>query len=215
MSANNLSRISTDRDFLTNGDTIMQSLIQQIGIRTGTLLMRRRPQSGLVPAYVGAHRARDLATAAEAAKTADEQIKMLSGVLQSVCRKLLAKIRELDRVNNELNDLMKVCAIPAIFVDETLTVRSFTRESRQVYRLSQQDIGRSLLDVTCGLNYRTLSDDFRKAAQTGKAVNRHLEQRGCTVRYFLRILPNFCRDNSFGGAALIFSQVEGRDWRTA
>lgn len=191
----------------------MQSLIQQISVRAGSLLKLRRPQrSTACGSYVGARGVGDVVSAVQ---TADEQIKIISSVLESVCRKLLAKIRELDRANNELSDLMKVCATPAIFVDEKLQVRSFTRESRRVYRLTHQDIGRSLLDVTCGLNYQTLSDDFQRAAQTGKAVNRYLEQRGCAVRYFMRILPNFCRDNSFGGAVLIFSPVEGRDWGTA
>ena len=187
----------------------MQNLIQQIGVRTGTLLMRRRPQTSIAHGYVGAH------WAGGVAETTDEQIKMLNGLLQTVCHKLLAKMRELDRVSGELSNLMKSCAIPAIFVDEKLVVRGFTRESRQVYRLSSQDIGRPLVDVTCGLDYYTLGDDFRRVAETGKSVNRYLELRGCDNRYFLRILPNFCRDNSFGGAALIFNQVEGRHWGTA
>ena len=187
----------------------MQSLIQQIGVRAGSLLLRRRLQTSIAPAYVSAHRPGGVV------ETADEQIKVLNGLLQTVSYKLLAKMRELDCVSAELTNLMKSCAIPAIFVDEKLMVRSFTRESRRVYRLTHQDIGRSLLDVTCGLNYLSLSDDFRRVAETGKSVNRYLELRGCDNRYFLRILPNFCRDNSFGGAALIFNEVEGRHWGTA
>lgn len=151
----------------------------------------------------------------EAKRSVDEQITMLNGLLQTVCRKLLSRIRELERVSGELASIMKVCAIPAICVDERLLVRSFTRESRRVYRLSHQDVGRSLLDVSCGLHYDSLGDDLRKVAQTGKSVNRYLEQRGCEIRYFLRILPNFCSDNSFGGAVLIFTEIEGRDWGTA
>jgi PAS domain-containing protein len=52
-------------------------------------------------------------------------------LLQAVCRKLLVKIKELDCVSGELDNLMKVNAIPTIFVDEKLAVRSFTRESRR------------------------------------------------------------------------------------
>ena len=184
----------------------MQSLIQQIGVRAGTLWLRRRPQTRI--AHLDARRAGGTA-AAEAPKTADEQIKIFNDLLQTVCRKLLVKIRELDCVSGELSTLMKVCGMPAVFVDETLMVRSFTRESRRVYRLSAQDIGRSLLDVACGLDYYSLGDDFRRVAETRKSVNRYLELRGCEARYFLRILPNFCRDDSFGGAALIFTPVEG------
>ena len=189
----------------------MQSLLQHIGVRAGTLLARRRRQTGFVAAYSGAPGN----SSHIVASTAEERIKMFNDLLQAVCHKLLAKIRELDYVTGELNNLIKVCGIPAIFVDEKLIVRNFTRESRRVYRLSQQDIGRSLLDVGCGLDYHSLPDDFRRAAQTGKSVNRYLEQRGCEDRYFLRILPTVCRDNSFGGAVLIFSPVEGRDWGTA
>ena len=189
----------------------MQSLIQHIGVRAGALLTRRRPQTRIAHGYIDAPGAGGVV----AAETADEQIKIFNGLLQAVCRKLLVKIRELDCVSGELNNLMRVCAIPAIFVDEKLVVRGFTRESRRVYRLSHQDVGRSLLDVACGLNYHSLGDDFRRAAETGKSVNRYLEKRGCEMRYFLRILPNFCRDNSFGGATLIFTEVEGRDWGTA
>lgn len=191
----------------------MQNLVQQIGIRAGTFLTRWAPHTGLAHAHVGTHRTGDVITAAEAGKTPDDKIKMFNDLLHTVCRKLLVKIRELDCVSGELNNLMKVCAMPVIFVDEKLIVRNFTRESRRVYRLSHEDIGHSLLDVACGLNYRNLGDDFRRVAQTGRSVNRYLEQRGCDVHYFLRILPNFRRDSSFGGAALIFNQVEDRCWR--
>jgi len=186
----------------------MQNLIQQIGVRAGALLTRRSPQTGVIRGNVAAHWPSGV-------EIADEQIKMLNGLLQTVCHKLLAKMKELDCVNGELNNLMKSCALPAIFVDEKLTVRSFTRESRRLYRLSKQDIGRPLLDVTCNLDYFSLGDDFRRVAETGRSVNRYLELRGCENRYFLRILPTFCRDNSFSGAALIFNQVEGRHWGTA
>jgi hypothetical protein len=190
----------------------MQSLIQQIGIRAGTLLMRWRPQTSIAHVYFAAH---GVDSSVAAGKTADEQIKMLNNLLQTVCRKLLVKIRELDCVSGELDNLMKVCPVPAIFVDDKLVIRSFTRESRQVYRLSRKDIGRSLHDVTCGLDYYSLGDDFRRVTETGKCVNRYLEKRGCEVRYFLRILPNFCRDNSFRGATLVFNQVADRHWGTA
>jgi two-component system CheB/CheR fusion protein len=192
----------------------MQSLILQIGVRAGTFLSRWRPPLHIARADGSAGEVARVASV-QAANAGDQQISLVNILLQSVCQKLLLRIRELDCVSGELNNLMKVCAIPAIFVDDKLIVRRFTRESRRIYRLSHQDIGRSLLDVACGLDYYSLGEDFRKAAETGKAVNRCLEQRGCEVRYFLRILPNFCRDNSFGGAALIFSPVEAQYWGTA
>jgi two-component system CheB/CheR fusion protein len=193
----------------------MQSAVQQFSFQAGALLARLRQQISIIPARFGAHRCHDCSAINETGIAADEQIKMFNGLLQTVSRKLLGKIRELDCVSGELSNLMKVCATPAIFVDDKLAVRSFTPESRQVYELSHQDIGRSLLDVPCGLNYDGLEDDFQNVAATGKSVTRYLEKHGCEDFFLIRILPNFCRDNSFGGAALVFSQVAGGHWGTA
>ena len=190
---------------------MMQSLIQQFGGWAGTLSMRQPQQMGMADAYLATNGLSDAA----ACNTADERIKVFSNLLQTVCRKLLLKIRELDCVNADLSNLMKVCAMPVILVDEKLTVRSFTKESRAIFRLSHKDVGRSLLDVTSCLNYFRLAEDFQRAAETGKCVNRSLERRGCENRYFMRILPNFSRDNSFGGAVLIFIDVESQYWGTA
>ena len=151
----------------------MQSLIQQIGVRAGTLLMRRHPQTSIAHGYTGAHGAGGVA------ETADEQIKLLNGLLQTVCHKLLAKMKELDCVSGELSNLIKSCAIPAIFVDENLMVRSFTRESRQVYRLSNQDIGRPLLDIKCSLDYCSLGDDFRTSFGGHDALRGAIEDLHC------------------------------------
>jgi len=58
----------------------MQSLIRQIGVRAGTLLMRRHPQMSIAHGYTGAHGAGGVA------ETADEQIRMLNGLLQMGAR---------------------------------------------------------------------------------------------------------------------------------
>jgi len=50
-------------------------------------------------------------------------------------------------------------------VVEKMIIRNFTSESRQIYRLSHDDIGPSLLNVACSLNYRGLCDDVRRAAE--------------------------------------------------
>jgi transcriptional regulator with PAS, ATPase and Fis domain len=192
----------------------MQNLIQRISVRASTLLARERPLTST--GNVCPHSTtRGSVVATEAAKIAGEQIEVFNNLLQTVCRKLLEKTRELDCVSGELSNIMKVCTIPTICVDENLRVRSFTREIRQIFQLSREDIGRSLLDISCAINYGDLADDFQKVAETRKGVNRYLERRGCEVRYFMRMMPNFCHDNSFGGAVLIFSEVEGRDWGTA
>src|SRR5215469_8686430 len=102
---------------------MMQRLIQQFSVRAGTLLARRRLQISIASARFGARRSGGCLAVDRSGTSANERIKMFDGLLQEVSRKLLAKIREIDCVDSELSNLMKVCGIPAIFVDEKLIVR--------------------------------------------------------------------------------------------
>jgi len=128
-----------------------------------------------------------------------DQLKIFNDLLQTVCAKLVLKIRELDLATGDLRNLIKVSAIPAIFVDEYLRVRDFTPAMKKICPFSVQDIGRPLLEFACSLNYCDLEDDFRRLTETGETVERYVEGRDRTVHYSVRIMPNFFRDDSIGG----------------
>ena len=136
-----------------------------------------------------------------------DQLKIFNDLLHTVCAKLVLKIRELDLATGDLRNLIKVSAILAIFVDEDLRIRDFTPAMRKICPFSVQDIGRPLLEFACSLNYCDLEDDFRCLAETGETVERYLEGRDGTVHYSVRIMPNFFRDDSIGGATLTFSEI--------
>jgi len=154
--------------------------------------------------------ASDHEAAVEQDNAVNDQIKTLNGLLETVSARLLAKYKELDRADGDLQNLIAVTEIAAIFVDENLLVRRFTPEASGVYGVSSQDIGQSLLDVTCNLDYCDLESDFQNVTGTGAIVRRYLEQRDGTAWYSMRILPNWCRDGSFGGATLTFVNVNAR-----
>jgi two-component system CheB/CheR fusion protein len=136
-----------------------------------------------------------------------DPLKILNDLVETVCAKLVVKIRELDRATGDLQNLINVTAIPAIFVDENLRIRDFTPAMRKIYLFSDQDIGRSLLEFACSLNYCDLEYDFRHLTETGETVERYVEGRDGKVHYSVRMMPNFCRDNAIGGATLTFSEI--------
>src|ERR1700754_2865930 len=106
-----------------------------------------------------------------------DQLKIFNDLLQTVCAKLVLKIRELDLATGDLRNLIKVSAIPAIFVDEYLRVRDFTPAMRKICPLSVEDIGRPLLEFAPSLNYCDLEEDFRRLVETGETVERYVEGR--------------------------------------
>ncbi len=97
-----------------------RSMIQQFYTRSRKFLAGRRSQWSVARLPQFTMWARGTDTAVEQNKALDQQIKMFNGLLQAVCAKLLVKIRELDRANGDLQNLMEVSAIPAVFVDEKL-----------------------------------------------------------------------------------------------
>jgi CheY-like chemotaxis protein len=141
---------------------------------------------------------------------ADDRVELLNGLLETISSRLLVNYKELDRVNGDLQNLIAVTEVTGIFIDENLLVRHFTPQALRVYRVSSQNIGQSLLDVTCNLNYSDLKDDFQSIRKSGAMVRRYLEQSNGTAWYLMRILPNWCRDGSFGGATLTFVNVNAR-----
>jgi two-component system CheB/CheR fusion protein len=176
-------------------------------VRSRNLLALRRAHRNAARLYELPVGASDPEPAVEQDKTADDQIATLNGLLETVTARLLVKCKELNRANGDLQNLIAVAEIAAIFVDENLLVRHFTPEALGVYSVSSLNIGRSLLDVTCNLDYCDLKSDFRRLPDTGATVRRYLEHRDGTGWYLMRILPNWCRDGSFGGATLTFVTV--------
>jgi two-component system, chemotaxis family, CheB/CheR fusion protein len=179
-------------------------------VRSRNLLALRRSRRNAARLYELPVEASDHEAAAEQDKAADDRIETLNGLLETVSARLLVKYKELDRANSDLQNLIAVTEILAIFVDENLLVRHFTPEALGVYSVSSQNIGQSLLDVTCNLNYSDLEDDFQHITKNGAMVRRYLEQRDGMAWYLMRILPNWCRDGSFGGATLTFVNVNAR-----
>jgi two-component system CheB/CheR fusion protein len=184
-----------------------RNAFQRRRVHTGSLSAGQPAQPSIATVYQPTIGVNDGEFAVGQRKTVDDQIGIFNGLLKTVSAKLLVKIKELDRANGDLQNLMQVSAIPAIFVDENLVVRRFTPESSELYSLSSRDIGRSLLDVTCDLNYCDLEDDFRCVEKTGKTVARNLKQLSSEAHYLMRILPTPCRDGSFGGATITFVRV--------
>jgi len=173
-------------------------------LRARTLLLMHRARSM-------ANRSLKLGTGSdnhvEYDKARIEQIEMFNGLIQTLSSKLLLKINELDRLRGEFLNITDATATSAIFVDEQLRIRHFTDEAMSMYNLDQCDIGRSLTEVECFLNYSGLLVDFQAAIKTGQQVSRYIERCDGAAYFLVRISPNRSRDRTFWGASITFTKV--------
>ena len=64
--------------------------------------------------------------------------------LQSVNAELQAKIEQLSSMQNDMKNLLENVSVGIIFLDQHLSIRSFTREAMRIYRLAASDLGQTL-----------------------------------------------------------------------
>ena len=67
--------------------------------------------------------------------------------LQSVNAELQAKIEQLSSMQNDMKNLLENVSVGIIFLDQHLSIRSFTREAMRIYRLAASDLGQTLNDI--------------------------------------------------------------------
>jgi CheY-like chemotaxis protein len=142
----------------------------------------------------------------EGAATLD-QFDMFNSLVEGLSANLLHKIHSLKRIGAELQTLLEASGTPAVFVDEAMRVRHFTPHAARVYALDELDVGRSLAEVECHLNYGDLARDFGEVARTGEAVERYLVCRTEAEHFLLRIIPTRHSGREFIGALITFTDV--------
>jgi two-component system, chemotaxis family, CheB/CheR fusion protein len=127
--------------------------------------------------------------------------------LQTVNNELSNKIDELDRANNDLNNLFQNTQIATIFFDRDLVVRSFTPAVTWLFNLIPGDRGRPLTDIVGRIDYPELENDIRAISVGGEIVERTVSVPGGNGHYLARVLPYKGANNELDGVLLTFIDV--------
>jgi CheY-like chemotaxis protein len=145
--------------------------------------------------------------ARERGQIGPDQIDIFNGLLENVTANLILKVKELHRVNAELQNLLEIGAISAIFVDGDLRVRRFTTHVQPLFALSACNIGQLLERAPCSLKYDALIADLRLVLRTGEIIERCIAHRNGHAHYLLRIFPNQNHPDACVGATIIFTKL--------
>jgi len=137
----------------------------------------------------------------------EAQIAMVTDMLRTVNSHLVETLSTLDSANNDLQNLIHITQIAAIFVDSSLLIRRFTPPVTDIYNLKPADIGRPLTKIENYLAYDDLEADFTSVRETREALEKHLSSPNRNAHYTMRLLPYRLHDNSIDGAAITFTKV--------
>jgi two-component system, chemotaxis family, CheB/CheR fusion protein len=140
-------------------------------------------------------------------KRPKEELQSVNEELATVNAELQAKVTDLSRVNNDMNNLLAGTGIATVFVDHRLCILRFTPAASTIINLIPGDVGRPVGHIASNLvGYTTLVKDVQTVLDT-------LEPKQTEVRtvagnsYTLRVKPYRTLENAIEGAVISFSDI--------
>ncbi|MGC1330010.1 chemotaxis protein CheB [Pseudomonas sp.] len=151
----------------------------------------------------------ELQSSNEELETSREELQSVNEELVTVNAELQAKIEQLGDMQNDMKNLLDSINIGTIFLDTHLTIRRFTRDAANIYRLIPKDVGRPLADITSYLDSQDLLAVAQEVLET--LIPREIELRTTADNWFLaRLLPYRTLDNVIDGVVMTFHDINTR-----
>jgi two-component system CheB/CheR fusion protein len=148
----------------------------------------------------------ELQSTNEEIETSKEELQSVNEELVTVNAELQSKIEQLASVQSDMKNLLDTISVGAIFLDERLKIKRFTREAASIFRLVDSDVGRPLADIRSHVMGEDLLEDARTVLET--LIPREKQVRTSDGFWRLaRIVPYRTMDNVIEGVVLTFTDI--------
>lgn len=148
----------------------------------------------------------ELMSSNEELQSANEEMQSLNEELHTVNAEHQLKIRELQVLNEDLDNYFRSSNIAQLFLDHQLAIRKFTPSIREVINIIDSDIGRPIHHLSHNLQLPLLQDYIRQVNATSRELE--LEVEAANDRYYLmRMLPYLKSGGAKDGVVLSFVDV--------
>jgi len=149
----------------------------------------------------------ELQSTNEELETSKEELQSVNEELATVNSELQAKVTDLSRANNDMNNLLAGTGVGTVFVDHQLCIQRFTPAVTQLINLIRSDVGRPLSHIVNNLQgYDRLVLDVQEVLDT--LTPREVEvQTHAGAWHLLRIRPYRTLENVIEGAVITFMEV--------
>ena len=149
----------------------------------------------------------ELQSTNEELETSKEELQSVNEELSTVNTELQAKVLDLSRANNDMNNLLAGTGVGTVFVDFKLLIQRFTPSIIQVINLILSDVGRPVGHIVSNLvGYETLTTDIK--AVLDSLIPKEIEvQNRAGAWFLLRIRPYRTLENVIEGAVITFFDI--------
>ncbi|KAA3437722.1 chemotaxis protein CheB [Rufibacter hautae] len=148
----------------------------------------------------------ELMSSNEELQSSNEEMQSLNEELHTVNSEHQLKIKELQELNEDLDNYIRSSNIGQLFLDHHLVIRKFTPTVKELINIIDIDLGRPIHHLSHNLRYSRWLEDIQKVNNTSAEVEQEVETTD--GRFFLmRIIPYLKHDGNKDGVVLSFVDV--------
>ena len=120
------------------------------------------------------------------------------------------QLKKLIEQNDELENYFRNTIIPQLFIDANLILRKFTPPAMKQFKLTPNDIGKSLYDVINNLRYPSIIENINHVIETNEILEKEVQTTD--LRWFqMNILPYVQQiDKKTNGVIVTFVEITSR-----
>ncbi len=183
---------------------IASEMVERIAALEHELTVTRASLQAALEAFEASNE--EMMAANEELHSSNEALQSVNQALNAVNARHREQLEILNDINADLDNLTKVVASGAVFVDDQLTLVRFSPEAATIFRLRDSDLGRPLDDLNHSLDYPDLCHDLRATLASGQLLEKDVGG-GAGRHFMVRMLPYSIPSTSARGVVMSFVEV--------
>ncbi|MFT2009833.1 chemotaxis protein CheB [Pontibacter sp. 13R65] len=148
----------------------------------------------------------ELMSSNEELQSSNEEMQSLNEELHTVNSEHQLKIKELQELNEDLDNYIRSSNIGQLFVDHHLVIRKFTPTVKDIINIIETDIGRPIHHLSHKLKEANLLEDITQVNNTSVELEMELETNEGKC-FLIRIIPYLKHDGTRDGVVISFVDV--------
>ncbi len=142
----------------------------------------------------------------EELRSANERLAASAGELDALGARLRAEADEVERVNNDIANLLTSTDLGVLLLDSTLRIKRFTPGITDLFRMAPSDIDRPVGDIARRFEGEGPERDARRVLERPGSAQKNIVAENGRL-YQQRILPYRTRENQIDGVVIVYSDV--------
>lgn len=119
-------------------------------------------------------------------------------------------MKDLKKLNEELENYFRNTVIPQLFIDANLILRKFTPPAMKLFNLTEKDLGKHISDISDNIRYPTIQDNIAEVIRSQNDFEKEIQTTDLNW-YQMNILPYIIKkENKSNGVIITFVDITDR-----